>query len=291
MRILFAAYLSGHDFLRALKTSRRGGQSTLAVKTRARFSGGTELILEVGFPGLPNRVLLRATAGSSKRGGMHVFKIPQDQEDRITFLVAVASERATVSFQRRHRRFPVRIPARFFVDDEGSFLRGDAETEDMAVGGVALRTYRSLPEHAKVSVFLDFGGGHPEIEFKGQVVWTRPSAEKGAPSGVGIRFDRTNTDELRRLRWLLRGIKLTGHTFEGEGPAAVMPTSVSNQTGQRGEPPPASIAQGSGPRQPMAEEAPEPITLVRPTPDEMPALEPPTDEDESEDTFRETEPD
>lgn len=225
MRILFATYASGSDFLRALRYNRRKDESTLAVRTKARFRAGHELIVEVGFPGLPNRVLLRARAMEPKgRFPGQKFLIQPEERGQCEFLANIARGLPS-SHRRQHRRFPIQIPARFFVDEEGSFLRGDAVTRDVAPHGVSLSTYRLLPDGARVTVILDFIGD-VTLEFQGRVSWTRRANKQAC---VGIQFDKAHNDQMKRLRWLLRDVKACGRTFEGHAVADPLPVESEQE--------------------------------------------------------------
>jgi len=251
MRILFATFASGSDFLRSLKYNRRRQESTLAVRTKARFSTGQELIVEVGFPGLPNRVLLRVQAlETSQRFPGQKFLVLKGEEHRLDFLSAVASGKSDAQ-HRQHRRFPIRIPARFFVNDAGSYLRGDAITRDVTPVGVALETYRLVPEDADVTVILDCEGG-VSLEFTGQVTWSK---REDGQATIGVRFARGNGDDQKRLRWLLRDVKGCGRTFEGEVVVDPLPAPVAGESPAAAMPGNRSLAHGtpsSGSRLPEA---------------------------------------
>lgn len=214
MKILFATFKSPDDFLKRLDLQ-DGGDTKLRVQTKATYAASEEIILEIGFPGLPNRILTRAVALRAGKGGDEFeFKFADGEEDKRDFLVAVAAGRATASWKRRHRRFPMRLPARFVVEGEEEQevpLRGDAEVEDMGSGGISLKTSRTLPDGARVMIVLDPLDGSPEIEFAGRVVWGRRDA---SVSGVGIQFDKLGGEDMKRLRLMIRDVKLRGETTE-----------------------------------------------------------------------------
>ena len=216
MKILFAAFKSADDFLGRLEVSRDAGNGLISVPTRARYRMGEPVILEIAFPGLPNRVLIRANARDAqepKPADDATFEVASGEEHKRDFLVAVAAGRANASWLRKHRRFPVRLPARFVADGENVPLRGDAETEDLGSGGLFLKTTRSLPEGTRVTVVLDPCDGSAEMEFSGRVVYTR--GEDGN-TGIGVQFDRLTTDDNKRLRRLIRDVKLRGKVVEWE---------------------------------------------------------------------------
>ncbi len=218
MRILFATFDSPDDFLQRLEVGEGSKVATLYVKTKARYEDGEQIILEIGYPGLPNRILTRTTAISPKKSPRKVsedeqaFEFADGEEHKRDFLIAVASGRATASWKRRHRRFPMRMPARFVVEGEDVPLRGDAETEDMGSGGLSLKTSRTLPDGAKVTIVLEPGDGSEELEFTGRVVWNR---NDDSVTGVGIQFESFGGEQMKRLRRMIRDVKLRGKTSEG----------------------------------------------------------------------------
>lgn len=215
MKILFAAFRSAEEFLSRLEVGDAVGAGLLTVSTKARFKNGERVILEIGYPGLPNRVLIRANArdDGDDKDEKQSFELTAGEEHKRDFLVAVAAGRAQASWQRKHRRFPVRLPARFVADGENVPLRGDAETEDVGSGGVFLKTARTLPEGTRLTVVLDPCDGSAEMEFSGRVVYTR--GEDGN-NGIGIAFDKLTADDMKRLRRMIRDVKLRGKVNEWE---------------------------------------------------------------------------
>ena len=225
VRILLATFSTPETFLENLGVD-EDDATTLAVKTRARYSDQENIILEIGFPGLPNRVLLRTTAFTPAReqGDFQWFRLDPSEEAQRDFLIAVAAGRANASWTRRHRRFPVRIAARYTVEGEsgatGETIEHEAATEDMAAGGIALETTETLPDGARVTVMLEPGDGSGSIEFTGKVVWNRGKEGEASESAerpkfsIGVQFDKPGGESMKRLRQLLRGVKITGKTFE-----------------------------------------------------------------------------
>jgi Tfp pilus assembly protein PilZ len=209
-----------------------GHAGRLRVATKARYKSRQAVVLEIGFPGLPNRVLLRATAAGEATAADALFEIVPGEEHKRDFLVAVASGKAQASaLHRRHRRFPMRLPARFVVDGgQGVPLRGDAETEDVGPSGVFLKTPRSLPEGARVTVVLDPLDGSAELELTGRVVYTRkPGSDEGSEPGVGVQFDKPTTDDRKRLRRMIRDVKVQGRMVQWEDEAASRKASAQKK--------------------------------------------------------------
>jgi Tfp pilus assembly protein PilZ len=218
MKILYATYKSADEFLTRLQVGEDGEVTPgrVSVATKARYEPGEVVVLEIGFPGLPNRVLVKAAAHKMPVAdglGFATFDLLPGEEHKRNFLVAVASGRGKVSFGRRHQRFPIRLPARFRV--EGEELTA-AETEDMSTGGMFLRTTRDLPEGTRVSIVLDPLDGSAEMEFSCRVVRLRNEVGEGEAEGVGVQFDRPTSDEMKRLRRMIRDVKLSGKVVEWE---------------------------------------------------------------------------
>lgn len=218
MKILYATFKNAKDFLERLQMNDDAKEGRLTVATRARYQPNEAVVLEIGFPKLPNRVLIRTYYRQETKDGDAVFDLQAGEEHKRDFLIAVAAGRATASWQRKNRRFPMRLPARFVVEGEEVPLRGDAETDDVGSGGVFLKTARSLPEGARVTIVLDPCDGSAEMEFSGRVVYTRK--EDGA-NGIGVQFDKLNSDDSKRLRRIIRDVKLRGLVNEWEDASGV----------------------------------------------------------------------
>ena len=210
LRILYATYESPESFLQHVHVEEDKDASFVSVATKAEFSEKEPVILEIGYPGLPNRILLRANAAASPdEDEEHKwFQVDFAEELQLDFLIAIASGRAEASVQRRHRRFPLRMEARVKVEGDEEAAPQEAQTADMATGGVAIETDEPLPDGARVTVMLNPGDGSPEIEISGTVVWNREGEFETAE--VGIQFEKTSTEHMKRLRQLIRGVKLSG---------------------------------------------------------------------------------
>ncbi len=215
MKILFATFDSPDGFLSRLKLDglAAGSAGRLCVATKARFEPREAVVLEIGFPSLPNRVLMRAVFAGATASDAD-FDIAPGEDHKRDFLVAVASGRAQAkALARKHRRFPMRLPARFVVNGQDMPLRGDAETDELSAKGLFLKTSRSLPEGARVTVVLDPCDGSAEMEFSGRVVYTRKEVDE---AGVGVQFDKLTTDDRKRLRRLIRDVKVSGRFVQWE---------------------------------------------------------------------------
>jgi Tfp pilus assembly protein PilZ len=205
LRILFATYASPESFLDHLRLD--DGNALLAVSTKANFADDEEAILEIGYPGLPNRILIRSHAAAAPDADdeRKWFRIDDTEELQLDFLIAIASGKADASVKRRHRRFPLRMDAQIKIEGEGGM---DAQTADVHTGGLALETEEAVPDGTRVSVVLSTGEGSEEIEIAGTVVWNRH--DDGENAEIGIEFERTGGEDMKRLRQLIREVKLSG---------------------------------------------------------------------------------
>ena len=76
---------------------------------------------------------------------------------------------------------------------------------------MSLKTSRTLPDGAKVTIVLEPGDGSEELEFTGRVVWNR---NDDSVTGVGIQFESFGGEQMKRLRRMIRDVKLRGKTSE-----------------------------------------------------------------------------
>jgi hypothetical protein len=208
MRILYATFKTPAEFLARLQVS-KDEPGLLAVATRARFEKGETAILEIGFPRMPNRVLMRVVArGSSGRGAL--YEVAPGEESKLDFLVAIAAGKVKATVKRHHRRFPIRLPAKYVVEGDKTHARGDGETGDIGAGGLFLRTARTFKVGTRVTITLDPCDDSPELVFAGTVVTDQHQG------GVGVRFDKLPGTAMKRLRQLIRTVKLSGKLSEWE---------------------------------------------------------------------------
>jgi hypothetical protein len=212
MKILFAQFDSARNFLDNFDVD----SGHLSVPTRAVLTQGDPVIVEIGYPGLPNRVLSRGRYLSHDADkGLCVVELDAGQEGKREFLLKVARGEVPPSWRRKHRRFPIRLPAK--VQEQGTSIKSDAQTEDLGGGGVFLRTSTLLPENAKVAVSLDPCDGSPALTLHGTVAWVRADA---GIAGIGVGFEDLSTDEMKRLRVFMRVVKTLGKVTEWEDASA-----------------------------------------------------------------------
>jgi len=180
-------------------------------RSRAELDIGEEVVMEISFGGLPNRILARGEVLTAEPTLGYWIGFHQDEAQARDFLLALAeeaeqaeaddSERDLTS--RAYERFPASLPVDYTF---GGITHRASLTEDLGAGGMFVRSPEPPPVGTSVKLVI---GPTPNAEafFKidGKVAWVRP---KGA-SGFGVRFDNRAADT-GRLRKLLRHASETG---------------------------------------------------------------------------------
>lgn len=195
MRLVTLAYASAADFLAAYHPADGG---TLSTRTRTDGTIGERVLLEVSFPGLPNRVLVRAdVVGIAFEHGLR-FAISPDDDLTRDFLVGLAGGEIRVesTVHRDHARFPAALGASWQVDDGPTTA---ATVEDLSAGGAFVLAETPPAMGATVSVTITTPAGE-HLALTGHVAWIR----HGKHPGFGVDFVPATGDVGRRLRALLR---------------------------------------------------------------------------------------
>jgi Tfp pilus assembly protein PilZ len=203
MRLLSVGFGSGAEFLASF--SERLAAGGLYCPTRARFAPDEELVIEVAFPGLPSRTMLRGRAHSRSIGeGGWVALDPGEAPARDYLLAAARGAGSDDASERGHRRIPAALPVACRIDelDEPRPDQVHGRTLDVGGGGLFVRSASAPSVGTRVEVVLgptaDSGA---RFHLDARVAWTRTSHD--AARGFGVRFER-GCDDARRLRAMLR---------------------------------------------------------------------------------------
>ena len=209
MKILFARFDSAEDFLKHYDPVLEWGG--IVVPTKAALPPSTAVVVEVAFPGLPNRVLVRGLVvdRDEDRGGL-IVKLANSELQKRDFLVSAARGDVGLAWRRRHRRFPLRLKAGFRAADKDA-PAAEAQTEDLSGSGIFLRTPEVLSVRTPVVVIIDPGDGKGPIEVPGRVAWVRRDPPT---SGFGVSFENLSGESMRRLRRVMRDLKGSGRMLE-----------------------------------------------------------------------------
>ncbi len=208
MRILRARYQSGEDFLRHYQPSL--GQGGIFYPTREAIALGEQIIVEIRFPGLANKQMIRGSI-AWRRAGKHRTKLRAGlgiefhaaEAKRRDFLIAVAKGEIVDMVTRRHRRLPVKLTAswRVVFDRETH----TSHVEDIGPGGAFLRTTEFLPPGTEIVLDVVPPGSLRPLEIAGRVAWTRHT---DGEEGLGIEFKSRDAGGMRRLKELVRRLEL-----------------------------------------------------------------------------------
>jgi uncharacterized protein (TIGR02266 family) len=199
MRILSAWFQSRDDFLKNYNEQMGGGSFYYA--TVAELQVDEQVLLEVRFPELPNRMLIRGrvTTVDLKHSGVWIEFAPEDQETQ-EFIVGVARGEITIhsTVPRKYQRYPLEMPVDWKAhDSEDVFI---SSTADLSAGGAFVRTLAPPPVGTPVVVVLAPTKG-AVLTISGRVTWARHDA--GA-EGMGVRFEEPSSETGRALREALR---------------------------------------------------------------------------------------
>jgi Tfp pilus assembly protein PilZ len=202
MRLVTLAYATTDEFLASFD-ERDGG--TMSVKTRTDGTIGERLLVEVSFPGLPNRALVRATVTSLTFE--HGLRFVIDEADASTrdFLLSIArGDNVIVGAHRENERFPTALRAHWSRVGESHQRQETTVVEDLSAGGAFVLTANPPEVGAEVDVTIAVPVG-PALEASGTVAWVR----HGKAPGFGLDFETLVGDSGRRLRALLRRASAT----------------------------------------------------------------------------------
>jgi uncharacterized protein (TIGR02266 family) len=192
MRLVTLAYPSASDFLAAFEEA--SGTLLAHTKTEAHF--GEKLLVEVAFPRLPNRPLLRAVVREVVEGALRLH-IDEADASTLEFLLKVARGELRVenTVHREHKRFPSSLPVEYRRDNHST----RSVLEDLGAGGCFVRAEKAPPLGAQISLDIT-APDEPPLHLTGQVAWVR----EGDSAGFGVEFDNPESPDCRRLRALLR---------------------------------------------------------------------------------------
>ena len=208
MRILKARFRSGDEFIENYLPALPGGG--LFYPTREQIPVGTDLLVEVRFPELANRQMMRAFV-AWRRPGRHRtglraglgLELQAQESRRRDFLLAVAHGEVQDMTARRHRRLPVALIAawRVALDRETH----SSHVEDIGPGGAFLRTTEFLPAGTEIVLDITPPGSLRPLAIAGRVAWSRHTTGQ---EGLGVEFKTRDAGGTRRLKELVRRLEL-----------------------------------------------------------------------------------
>jgi uncharacterized protein (TIGR02266 family) len=178
--------------------------------TREAIPLGTPVIVEVRFPGLCNKQLLRGFI-AWRRAGKHRTKLRAGlgieflaaESKRRDFVIAVAKGEIVEMITRRHRRLPVTLVANWRVICDRD--QHHSHVEDIGPGGAFLRTTEFLPPGTEIVLDVTPPGSLRPLEIAAKVCWTRHTEGE---EGIGVEFKSRDAGGTRRLKELVRRLEI-----------------------------------------------------------------------------------
>jgi len=209
--ILQVAFRDGMEFIDALAEG-RGPAGELAVQTRARPPRGLQLVAEIRWPRLPNRVYLRVESRDRLEDGRLLLRLDAAEARKREFLVSVACGTSENLSKRRHRRYCVRLPLewrRF-----GTRVMHNGIAEDLSAGGIQIASASNdVVKGDEVVIKID---GNVELVLTGTVQHVERRPATGELS-LGVRFEYRDSGQARTLRRVLRTCSARGVTLVDPG--------------------------------------------------------------------------
>lgn len=212
MRLVTVAFVSGEEFLAHYSDAYPHG--AVFCRTRAKLSLREQVLVEISFPQLPNRALLRGSAVSLRES--HGAWIRFEEHDRATAEFVVRCARGQLlpeTIERSHRRFPAALPVNCRIDEADAHSENlVSQTHDLGAGGTFIHSRQPPPVGTRVSLTIgpDEATGE-RFTIDGRVAWIRRDQ---AAHGFGVRFDLKGDHDTSRLRVILRRAAETGRLWK-----------------------------------------------------------------------------
>jgi len=207
--LLLASFSTGAEFEGAL-SPRKGEAGELTLRTRYAPRAGAPLVVEITWPGLPNRVLLRAVASRRAFSGALVVRLEASEIRKRDFLRQVARGELAELHPRSSSRYCVVLPVQWRRFGATVLVEGIAE--DLSSGGLLIVCPEaSLVPGDRVAVRLDPAQALLDLVLTGVVQHIRTRAD--GRMAFGVRFEYRSSAEQRTLRALLRAFAHSGVTL------------------------------------------------------------------------------
>ena len=203
MEIIRIRFKTAEDFLEYYKDD-EGPQ--LFCPTTTRLNEGSEIIVDINFPELPNRAMVRgevvwwrpALPRLRVRAGALVA-VDEEEYDKIDFLMDVAEGNGDKYHKRKFARLPVDVPVRWRPHESAEFRSGDLN--EISVGGALLKSHETLPIGTEIVLELTLPGAKAPTTLAGRVTYTKDGF------GNGIKFLYRDGGGSRRIREIIRRIQ------------------------------------------------------------------------------------
>lgn len=196
---MVAAFSTGSRFLRAVTRDAFG--MGVAIPTRANLPVDSEVVLEIMWPELPNRVYVHGRVGERRDDGCLIIGTDAAESNKMRFLINAAGGAGMEIHPRKKRRYCVRLPVQW--RPFGSRRMRPGVVEDLSVGGMLIVTPVDTVEPGErlvVRLVADTAGHELVVTGVVRHVTERASGRRA----IGVMFELRASGELRELRRLLR---------------------------------------------------------------------------------------
>ena len=211
VKLLRARFSSREEFLSFyLATPLDGG---MFFPTREALPVGQEMAVEVRFPGLVAKTVLRCRVAWRRRGrhrsklraGVGIEFLPMEVTKRDFLLRVARGERERDALpKRRHRRVPTEMRVTWRLKEEPHLATGTLD--NIALGGALLRTAVAAPVGRDIIVALSPPGAARPAEVEGRIAWCVPVGAGGV--AIGVQFKARDVGGVRRLKEVVRRVEL-----------------------------------------------------------------------------------
>lgn len=206
MRVLKARFRSTESFMNAyIPDLPQGG---LFCPTTQPLERHEQVVVEIHFPDLPNKMMLRATVMDWRpalpRLGIRAgatLAFDREDEEKKNFLLASAAGKRTDAVKRRHTRLPIELVVRW--RPASATEMSEANLRDISIGGAQLVTDDPLDVDDELMLELVAPGGAHPIPLAAKV-------SNKTPGSYGISFIYRDGGGSRRLREVVRRLITTG---------------------------------------------------------------------------------
>jgi hypothetical protein len=201
LRKIRCNYPSADAFVEALTS--QGEPNALQVFTTDAFEPGEEVLLEVYFPGLPGKMMVRAIgqAWHPARPRLRVraggtLRCTGTEWRKLQFLRQVGEGGLELTARRKHVRLPVMVEVRWRRQSETDF--SVAALSEISEGGALLLSRNPPSKSEEVIVEIMPPGSERPLEVLAVVRNT------DNPDGVGLEFLARDMGGVHRLREVIR---------------------------------------------------------------------------------------
>jgi Tfp pilus assembly protein PilZ len=201
VRKLRCHYASSEAFVEAIAAA--GEVGALHVYTTDPFEAGEEVLLEVYFPGLPGKMMVRAVGRqwSAARPRLRVraggiLRCTGSEWRKLEFLQDVANGSLQLTARRKHVRLPVMVEIRWRRPVETEFRR--AAISEISEGGALLLAQEPPRRGEEVILEITPPGSARPLEVLAGV------RNDDHPDGVGLEFIARDMGGVHRLREVIR---------------------------------------------------------------------------------------